>query len=94
MSAFDSKAEAEKVNDYFASRMLPDAEVIALGQMNATLALAEQTAALVEQQRIANLLAYDESLVENERDGHILNSAGRARGELIEAQVVDGLGLA
>ena len=46
----DHAAEAEKVNQYFALRELSDAEVIALGQMNATLAL-------VEQMRAANLLS-------------------------------------
>jgi len=57
MSARDYKAEADYVNGYFTRREATSAEVIALGQMNATLALVEQTAALVEEQRTANLIA-------------------------------------
>ena len=51
------------------------------------------TLALVEQQRIANLIAYSNVLEENQRDGFELTDDGKAFMDRLEAQIREGLGL-
>lgn len=100
MSGLIYKAEADKVNDYFATRELADAEMIALGQMNATLAQrnailaqVEATERMVEQQRIANLQRERAHALEQYRNsGNSSQSAARDTVAL-DAQIREGLGL-
>ena len=63
-----------------------DDRKVAIAQVHATIYLAEQ-------QRIANLISFGEAIAENQRDGYALNEAGRARLDLVEAQIQKGLGL-
>lgn len=61
--------------------------------VNATVAQAEATLALVEQQRIANLIAYVEAQAAIARDGFLPSDETRARAEAAATQVVEGLSL-
>ena len=90
MSTIDHKQEAVHMLDH-SNRYGTPIEA----QVHATLYAAEQTAALVEQQRIANLIAYTESLATAERDGYVLPPR-EARGDVDVARdlIREGLGLA
>lgn len=87
----DHKRDAEGMLQY-SSDMNPEAtperamHAVALAQVHATLAL-------VEQQHLANLIAYSESIAENQRDGHVLTVKGAAEVDAIEAQIREGLAL-
>ena len=67
------------------------------GRRDASLMLSEAqvhaTLYLAEQQRIANLIAYGDSLSDNQRDGYWLTEKGQARCDLVESQIIEGLGL-
>lgn len=91
MSAADYKTEADEniklAQEYpIGYQHLTTSDLIALAQVNATLALAEQ-------QRIANLIAYSNVLEENQRDGYELTDDGKSFMDRLEAQIRKGLGL-
>lgn len=62
------------------------AELTAIGQVHATLAL-------MEQQRIANLIAFHALAVTQNHQGHLLDKDGWAQVDGVRDQIQEGLGL-
>ena len=88
MSDIDHKAEAEAI--LFADRQYRDVRTLAEAQVSATLYLAEQQAATVEQLRLANLIALFRL---EEADVADLATRGVIWPQ-VSAEIVEALGLA
>ncbi len=93
MSAIDHKAEAEKIAVEIVTGGTKRDEYLAEAQLHATLYAAEQTAELVNQQRVANLQREREVARRNyERTGHT-SSLAAIDFDVLDARIREGLGL-
>lgn len=94
----DHKDEAQRLEEQLVSGDFAGEsghrELMARMNMQATLAAADETAALVAQQKLANQMAYLESLATVERDGYVLNQEGREDMATLHVAIREGLGLA
>jgi len=92
----DNKAESLLSLDFCnnVARMAGQSSYVAEAQVHATLYAAEQAAALVEQQRIANLIAYLERLSGPKADIDKLHKSDQDGWFVAVNQIRDGLGLA
>ena len=78
--------EAQKTVGYYTRRNVePDADVIALGQLSATLALAHE-------QRTANLIAYQANVERSYQ--HTLTRSRSGQANELNRQIIERLGLA